>query len=256
MRYFLIISLAISLLTSCAPFRQDVILKTEQEALLANVQAGLYEAEETLKIAPGDFLDIQLNTNKGELLLDPNFTLRSQLNAGQNLNQLNQVQYLVDDTGYVKAPIIGEIYVEGLTLKEAEYKLEEKYAEYYKDPFVNLIFLNKRVVVLNTTGGQIIRLENPETNLLEVLAMAGGISTDARSQVIRIVRGPLNDPEVFVVDLSTVEGMRQSIVPIRPNDIIYVEPIRRKVLEQVSLYAPVISLLTSILTLVLIFTTR
>jgi polysaccharide export outer membrane protein len=102
----------------------------------------------------------------------------------------------------------------------------------------------------------VIRLENPQTNLLEVLAQAGGLTTEARSQMVRIIRGPLNDPEVFVVDLSTVEGMKQSIVPVLPNDIIYVEPIRRKVLERVSYLAPIVSLMTSILTLILIFTTR
>jgi polysaccharide export outer membrane protein len=251
--------LLIVFFTACAPFRQDVMFKTDPERppLPKNLQKDLFDAEATLRIAPGDFLQIQVNTNKGELLIDPNFTLRSQLNAGNNNNnnnQLNQTQYLVDDSGFVKAPIIGDVRVMEMTLKEAEYFLEEKYAEYYKDPFVNLVFLNKRVIVLGTPGGQVIRLENPQTNLLEVLAMAGGVTTNARSQMVRIIRGPLNDPQVFVIDLSTVEGMQMSVVPILPNDIVYVEPIRRKVLEQVSYLAPIVSLMTSILTLILIFT--
>jgi polysaccharide export outer membrane protein len=41
------------------------------------------------------------------------------------------------------------------------------------------------------------------------------------------VRGDLKQPEVKVVNLKTIADMKQSIVNLRPDDVVYIEPIRR-----------------------------
>jgi polysaccharide export outer membrane protein len=243
------------LIIQCRPFREDVILKIDDAGIPADIQRQLYEAETTYKISRGDFLNLRVFTNKGELIIDPNFQLRRET-GGMNVRETesDRIRYLVNDSGFVKFPILDEVKLIVYSLEEAENILEEGYSEYYKEPFVRLNYLNKRVIVLGAPGGQIIRLENERMNLLEVLALAGGLDRDAIGNNIRIIRGNLTDPEVFVVDLSTIEGMEKSILPIYPDDIIYVEPKRRVVLEQVSYLAPIVSLLTSVTALVLVIT--
>ena len=98
----------------------------------------------------------------------------------------------------------------------------------------------------------VLPLENENTNLLEVLALAGGLNKDSKAHNIRLLRGDLNDPEVYLIDLSTVEGMKQSLVPVQPGDVIYVEPVRRVVSESLKDITPVLSILTSTLTLIIL----
>ena len=71
----------------------------------------------------------------------------------------------------------------------------------------------------------VVRIQNEYTTVIEALAMAGGISDRGKAHKIKVLRGNLNNPEVYKLDLSTVEGMKEAnLIYVRANDIIYVEP--------------------------------
>jgi polysaccharide export outer membrane protein len=89
------------------------------------------------------------------------------------------------------------------------------------------------VIVINGVAGQLIPFR-PNMSLFEVIALGGGLSNTAKAYNIRIVRGDLNNPEIKVVNLSSVKSMKETIVNIMPYDIIYVEPVRKTVTESVS----------------------
>jgi polysaccharide export outer membrane protein len=63
--------------------------------------------------------------------------------------------------------------------------------------------------------------------LLEAIALYGGLDDQSKGYNIRVVRGDLKQPEVKVVNLKTIADMKQSIVNLRPDDVVYIEPIRR-----------------------------
>lgn len=253
---FLLI-LAIASFYGCRPFRQDILFKTEEDVNVQKLRSELFLVEDNYRIHAGDRLEFRVFTNKGEVLLNPlDNNALNQVGGGAGNNAANIISsiYLVNNDGYINLPTIRNFKIEGLTLQEAIEQLQEVYSEYLKEPYVTLEFRNKRVVVLGATGGQIVPLENEKTSLIEVLAAAGGLDENSKGQNIRLIRGPLDNPEVFIIDLSTVEGMKASIVPLEPNDIVYVEPIRRKVLEQISYLSPIISILTSIIAIVIVAT--
>ena len=110
--------------------------------------------------------------------------------------------------------------------------------------------INKRVTVLGALGGKVIPLANENIRLTEVLALAGGINTDAKARNIRILRGD----EVVVADFSTVEGYLRDNILIQSGDIVYVEPVRRPFVEALQSYLPIASLAVSIATVVIILT--
>ena len=126
------------------------------------------------------------------------------------------------------------------------------YSTYYENPFVNLQVVNRRVVVLGALGGQVIPLSYEDMTVIEVLALSGGLDNFSKANNIRLIRGDLDDPQVQVMDLSTIQGMREAQLLVQPNDIIYVEPIRRVVTESVRDVAPVVALLTSMITLLVL----
>jgi polysaccharide export outer membrane protein len=89
-------------------------------------------------------------------------------------------------------------------------------------------------------------------NLLEAVAAYGGIDERAKGYNIRIIRGDLKNPEVTIVNLTTINDMKNSIVNLRPDDIIYIEPIRRPGAEAVRDNMYVFNLLQVIVTLSLL----
>ena len=163
-----------------------------------------------------------------------------------------QPRYLVQSSGVAEFPLIGEVEIAGYTLPEASDLLEERFSEFYEDTYVLLSYMNKRVVLLGAVGGQVIPLGNENTSLIEILALAGGVDVNSRTDNIRLIRGNLDDPEVRIIDLSTIEGMKKASLKVLPGDIIYVQPVQRITSEAVRDISPIFSLITSTLTLILL----
>lgn len=253
--YFLFIY-SIILLTSCKSFRQNIMLVPEQEDLTLAAEAMEKDYLENYQIKPNDWLRVDIFTHNGERLIDPDNML-GQVNRGIQNNNQNQnfFRYLVQSNGEVKLPVIGLVQVEGLTIYEAEAKLQELYNTYYKETFVMVRYLNKRVIVLGAMGGHVIPLENENTNLLEALALAGGLTNDAKAHNIRLIRGNLQQPQVFLIDLSTIKGMKEANLLLESGDVVYVEPRIRPLQESIREITPIFSLITSVISLVALFRT-
>ena len=207
-------------------------------------------AERNFVIQKNDLLTIVVSTNKGERIIDPNPELTNAMNTGQQPQPGNTTSYLVDQAGLIKLPMIGELKVEGLTLRQTEEMLQKEYATYFKEPFVQLAFTNKRVVILGAPGGRVVPLTNQSMTLAEVLALANGVPQNAKAHSIRIIRGE----KVYQVDLSTIEGFQKGNMVMEPNDIVYVEPVIRPVSEALRDYSTVFTLIISLTTLIAVIT--
>ena len=236
-------------LQACKTYKQDIMFETAEDYDSGNLLSAIDRAEKNYVIQVNDLLRLELFTNKGERIIDPNFELGIGQVGNQNLINQQDFGYLVQVDGQIKVPILNLVALEGLTIQQAESKLEELYNSYYKDSFVRLSYLNKRVIVLGAPGGQVVPLPNENMSLVEVIALSGGVDQDGRVNNVRLIRGDLNNPEVFLVDLSTVEGMQASILNVEPGDIIYIEPRRRVFIEVLRDVTPILSLVTSLLTL-------
>ena len=208
----------LSVFSSCSIFKPNIMLRTGKNYAYATVpKMPQFE----YKVANNDFVSFRIFSNDGFKLIDlTNYSKSTGVTANVNM------EYLVEHDGLIKLPIIGKTKIAGLTVREAEQMLEEKYAEFYNKPFVMLNVTNRRVIVFPGTGGDatVINLTNNNTTLMEALALAGGISTGKASR-IKLIRGDLKNPQVYLIDLSTIEGMTQANMVIQANDIIYVEPV-------------------------------
>ena len=233
---------------SCRVYRQDIMFQLEEDQ--ASVAAEVARIERNYVIQKDDILQVDIFTNRGERIIDPNFEFQ-EINIQQNQNRI-QFTYLVQQDGYLKLPVLGKVKVDSLTIDEAELLLEQQFDDYYKGSFVKLQFANKRVTVLGSGGNVMIPLTNENMTLPEILALSGGVNYGSKAQNIRIIRGDLTNPQVFVVDLNTIDGMMNSIIPIEPNDIIYVEPWRRPFFEALKDITPILTATTSLIAFVLL----
>jgi len=223
LRTLIILAVFASFISSCKLFDPSVMLKTGRDY---PYQVATDTMPEDYIMQPGDIINFRLFSNQGFKIIDlSSLDEGTRINAG--LNNQNTFTYLIEADSSINLPIIGRSKVAGMNLKEAEAYLEDKYSNYYNDPFVMLQVNNRRVIVYPGQGGaaMVVRIQNEYTTVIEALAMAGGISDRGKAHKIKVLRGNLNNPEVYKLDLSTVEGMKEAnLIYVRANDIIYVEP--------------------------------
>lgn len=289
----LLLSLPVLLLfASCASnryYNQRVLFRLTDEKGnridTAKLRVAVNRTDRNYRIQPNDFLDIRVYTNKGERIIDPNGELQFGSSAGQTSSlaprstasptgrsapQVSRtgtsgsssgLELLVQANGMVAVPIIGQTRLSGLTLHQADSTLQVLFTPYYRDTFIQTRVTNNRVIILGSPGGIVVPLANDNMNLLEVLALAGGVDGGGsggggvyryggKTSNIRIIRGDLKNPQIEQIDLSTIAGMRRANLQMEPNDIVYIEPVRRQFLEGLTDAGPVFSATAALLSTV------
>ena len=106
------------------------------------------------------------------------------------------------------------------------------------------------MTVLGAPGGQIIPLTNENMSVAEVIAMAGGLQKVGNASKITLLRGE----DVFLIDFSSVDEYYKTNQIVKAGDIIYIEPINRLIAENSSTFALVLSSITTITALLVLFT--
>ncbi len=198
------------------------------------------------KLQPYDILSLSISTNDGYKLINTGDVQ----GGGNRTNRRMEVEYLIEYDGKVKVPTLGRIEVAGKTIREAEKFLEEKYAAYYKNPFVLIRVNNRKVFVFKSGGenGTVINIPEDRLTLVEALAMSGGIPQSDKAYHIKLIRGDLSDqPKVYKYNISSLSDIQGSNLLLQANDIIYVESRPRYVKRAMSEVAPYLSLLSTIL---------
>ena len=241
-------------LSSCKVYKQNIILETDSDVQSENFKEEIAKIEGAYKIQPGDKLNIEIYTNKGERVIDPNMELNSMTGAGGGGGGrfMPDKEFEVLPNGNIILPLVYETKVAGYSIAGLQEELKNIYSEYYIQPYVRVRHLNRRVVVLGALGGQVIPLEHEKMTVLEILALSGGLNRDSKGRNIRLIRGPLDNPSVQVINLATIDGMQKANLDVVPNDIIYVEPIRRIFTESIRDVAPLIGIVSNVITLYIV----
>lgn len=243
---------ALALLSSCQVYRQNILFKTETSINEDAFFMELAMAEKNYKIQPYDIIYLDVFTNYGEMIIDPNMEMMQIGGGGAMQRNFVSREFRVDSNGEAILPMLGPTNLKDLTVYQADSLLMKEYESFYKDAFVRIKLVNKRVVVLGAMGGQVLPLPNDGVNLIEVLAMAGGLDNTAKGGNIRLIRGDLSNPHVQLIDLTTIEGLRKANVRIEPGDIVYVEPQRRVFVESLRDAAPFVGLVSNVITLIIV----
>lgn len=244
----LFVFVSLSLLCSCGVYKQDIMFKLDKNFSKEDLAVVTEDLDRNYILQPNDNLLLDVFTNNGERLIDPNNELNTGQMGMQQAAARDRFQYIVQINGVATFPIVGDMKVAGLSIFEAELALAEKFNAVYKDSFVKLRINNRRVFVLGAPGGQVVPIPNENTSLIEILATAGGVQFGAKAHNIRLIRGD----EVFLVDLSTVSGMMKTELKVASGDVIYIEPWRRPWLETLRDVSPALSLVSSVLTLIIV----
>lgn len=170
--------------------------------------------------------------------------------AGQYLNG-----YRVGSDGTVSLPILGDIKITGLSLKEAEEQIKLKAREYLKDPIVQVKLLNFKLDVLGEVAapGTYYNYEG-SISIIDALGLAGGHTSYADLKNAMVNRQVNNISTSYEIDLTKNTIYKSDVYYLKPNDVVYIPPsklVRRG--ENLSTYSLILSTLTSLLVIVTFF---
>ena len=197
---------------------------------------------EAYRISPDDKISFTLATNEGASIIEGISGV-----SDDKLKNTSSTEYLVRRNGEVELPVLGMVEIAGLTVVECEDKLIELFSKQYQEPFVQVKITNQRVIVFpgNGSDAMVVQLQNANTTLMEAIAMAGGITDRGKANTVKIMRRVNNERQVYVVDLSTIDGLQYVDMIVQANDYIYVEPTPEIAKEIAKDVVPIISLLSS-----------
>jgi polysaccharide export outer membrane protein len=246
-RLVLFVLLTLILITSSCGINSNLLFKSPLGEHSISDSIPMSPLKE-YQISVDDKITFTLAPNDGTKMIESMGGV-SQGAAGDKSSQ----EFLVREGGYIEIPVLGEVYVNGLTISQCEDTLEHYFSNQYRDPFVQVKVTNQRVIVFPGGGSeaQVIPLNNHNTTLMEVIAQAGGIADRGKAESVKLMRKEDGLRKVYTIDLSTVEGLKYSDIIVQANDYIYIEPRPNLVREVLTEVTPVIS---SISSLFLIFT--
>ena len=253
-------------MSSCGVYRQNILFTTKGDVISNRLLLARMNVETNYVLQKNDRISFRVYSNNGQELkaiagveqANTNVTSANGGVAGQQSGSVGgtgQVGFLIEMNGEVQLPMIGKQLLDGLKLSQADSLLSSKFLKFYPESYVRTQCISRRVIVLKGGTGMVIPLVNENVSIIEILAQTGGFPNDHRGRNVRLIRGDLQKPNVFVIDLSTIEGMQRVNLTVQPNDIIYVEPVRKTFVESLNDLAPIIASISSVISLVAIVIT-
>ena len=242
---YILILLSLWLLGSCTPQRKLVYLQGDAK-LFAKDTSGF-----EMKLFPGDILMVQLFTINPEAF--PGLGMSAGNNEGNDDRSAYEKGFVLDKNGILNLPYVGAIQLNGLTLQAAHDTIVQRFRKFIDDPVIVMKKLSFKVSVLGEVNRPgLYYVPNEELTLLEALAMAGDLNNFADRTKLRILRKNGSGTDEIVVDLTSKEAFTGASKYIYPDDVIYIQPTRKKAFTAIS---PATAVVTSLLTAVALLAT-
>ena len=222
---FFAFTITLGLLSSCVTHRDLAYLKDKNENIKAFKEVELAD----YRLKPNDELYIQISSldeaaanvfSKGGQ--DPNIVYATPYGA-------SLMSYQIDKEGYLFLPLIGKILVKDKTISEVNVILKDSLGHILNQPLVSVKLVNRYVSVLG-------EVKNPghftysqdKFNIYDAIGLAGDITDYGNRTKVMLIRNENGENIRINVNLNKSEILSSDYFYLRPNDIVYVVPLRKK----------------------------
>lgn len=242
--------------SSCVPQKKMLLLK-DMEMASESISTE-YQNERSLeyRVQPGDNLYIKainIIDEKNSVVLNGGDTRTGNYMSSDASIYLNG--YSVNKDGYIDYPLTGLVEVKNLTVEQVKVRLQDSLAKYVKETALMVKLASFDLTILGevTRPGKY-KIYQSEIGLLEALAMAGGTTGFAKTESVKIVRRTDNGSKIMLVNIGEADILSSPYYYLKPNDIIYIEPLKAKQWGFTSFpYSTVISIVSMLVTLITLY---
>jgi polysaccharide biosynthesis/export protein len=183
------------------------------------------------KIKPNDELYIQVNSlDEAATSIFAN-SANSQFNTTGSLQPYGAslISHSVDKEGYVLLPVIGRIYVKDKTLQQVGDILKDSLINVLNQPIVTVKLVNRFISVLGEVRNPgHFSFSQDRLTIFDAIGLAGDITEYGNRNEVLLLRNE-NEKNICVnIDLTKNDILMSDYLYLRPNDIIYIKPLKRK----------------------------
>lgn len=133
--------------------------------------------------------------------------------------------YLVDKSGNIQMPILGNIKAAGLTIPEFKQSLINLLLKTLKEPYVTASISNFKVTVMGDVGApRVLRVQNDRLNLTDAITLSGDLNITAVRSNILLIREQNGKRSYIPINLNSKDIFNSPYYYLKNNDIIYVTP--------------------------------
>ncbi len=137
--------------------------------------------------------------------------------------------YQVDVDGKIVFQGLGKIKVEGLTKADLKDTLDNRLSPLLLHPYYNIRFLNYKFTMMGEVNRPgIISIPGERLNILEAIALSGDLTAYANRDSVFVIRENNNRREFAWLNLTKPEIMASPYFYLQQNDIVIVEPTKKK----------------------------
>lgn len=235
---------------SCVPYKKMLYLKDAQ--MVAENQSANYVNERNVdyKLQPGDNLYIRfINT------IDERSAAALAGDIGRTYTSTDAAIYLqsytLDEDGCIELPLTGKIELKNLTVDGAKEKMQTEINKFVNQTTIIVKLSNFNLTVLGEVARPgMYKVYQSQINLFEAVSMAGNMTNFAKKNEVKIIRQTDTGSEIHIVDMGQADILSSPYFYLKPNDIVYVEPLKIKQWGFTTFpYSTVLSIVTLAITL-------
>lgn len=195
------------------------------------------ESDSIKSFNAAEYPDYRLKPND-ELFLQVNSLDEAAANVFADANQLSQIldpysasllSYSVDKDGYLPLPVLGNIYVKDRTLSEVSGILRDSLTHILNQPIVTVKLVNRYISVLG-------EVRNPghfpysqeRLSIFNAIGLAGDVTDFGNRDNAVLIRNEDGNNLRINVNLTSSSILSSDYYYLRPNDLVYIKPLRNK----------------------------
>ena len=116
-----------------------------------------------------------------------------------------------------------------MTLHEANEKLQEMIKEGLPEALVNVQIVNFKVAIMGEVNRtNVYTIKNNRVSILDLIAMAGDLTINARRENILLIRDNDGKKEIIRLNIADPNIFASPYFYLQQNDVVYVEPNKAK----------------------------
>ena len=227
--FVMLLSVVVAMsMVSCNSYKKVPYLQNSRDLDTLVQQAVVYEPV----IQPSDMINIVVNSGQEpKAAMAYNLTVSSNASSNSLTSQPALLDYIVDAKGFVDITNVGEVYLAGLTISQAEDVILDKLKGALAVPPVVVVrFVDYKISVLGEVKSPgTYTSQDGKINIFQALSQAGDLTVHGQRENIKIIREEKSgEKKVYEVDLNDASLLTSPLYYLQQNDVVYVTPNKQK----------------------------
>ncbi len=218
----------LAILSSCVSQHEVEYLRDNDKRITT-----FYEAEiQDYRLKPDDELYVQINSldeAAANVFSGSGNQQSTTLTSGISPYGASLLSYSVNKKGFMLMPFIGNIYVKDKTVSQVAEILKDSLSSILNQPIVSVKLVNRYISILG-------EVRNPghfpyaqeKLTIYDALGLAGDITEYGNRSEVILARNEDGKNMRIVLNLTKPNILASNYYYMRPNDIVYVKPLKKK----------------------------